>query len=171
MEASGGIWEEWKWGHLISNCALLLNRDFLHCVSPELENLRGQKKKREGLPRCCWGPYSRHKSAFLEVLVQAGPFLSKTGNQILSPGGFQLVCTSEKSFLSPAVHALQRIFFQPKKLFYNQRSLSLVVGHQRKFGGDWGIMWVPRIYFECRLATLASPLKDILISELGESLI
>lgn len=48
MEASGGIWEEWKWGHLISNCALLLNRDFLHCVSPELENLRGQKKKEKG---------------------------------------------------------------------------------------------------------------------------
>lgn len=35
-------------------------------------------------------------------------------------GGFQPARSSEESFLSPAVHALQRIFYQQKKLFYNQ---------------------------------------------------
>lgn len=44
---------------------------------------------------------------------------------------------------------------QPKKLFYNQRSLPLV-GLQRKFWRNWRIMRVPRINFECKLATWAS---------------
>lgn len=35
-------------------------------------------------------------------------------------GGFQPARSSEESFLYPAVHALQRIFYQQKKLFYNQ---------------------------------------------------
>lgn len=44
----------------------------------------------------------------------------RRGIGFLPSGGFQPARSSEESFLSPAVHALQRIFYQQKKLFYNQ---------------------------------------------------
>lgn len=46
--------------------------------------------------------------------------LLKGGIGFLPSGSFQPACSSEESFLSLAVHALQRIFYQQNKLFYNQ---------------------------------------------------
>lgn len=65
----------------------------------------------------------------LELHTQSSPapaactdrsVLLKGAIRFLPSGGFQPARSSEESFLSSAVHALQRIFYQQKKLFYNQ---------------------------------------------------
>lgn len=142
MWAYGGIWKEWKWGRLISNCALLLNRDFLHCV-PRVGKLPLAKIKRRDCRAVAGGPTVDTKSAFSEACSGGGLYRQavplKDWESDSFPGGFQLVCTSEKSFFLLLFTPCKRIFFQPKKLFSNQRFLSLVVGHQRKFGGTGGL--------------------------------
>lgn len=65
-----------------------------------------------------------HRAVLGSAPVQTGLLASKTAIGFSPSGGFQQARSSEEPFLSPAVHTLQRIFYQQKKWFYSRAMFS-----------------------------------------------
>lgn len=89
----------------------MLQTDLAHC--------RGPVPARRRLAGVGVGRV-RTKLSWAPAACTDRPARLKDRDRILALGGFQQAHSSEEPFLSPAVHALQRIFYQQKKLFYNQ---------------------------------------------------